>query len=64
MCSNAYNRNAVSRFTMADATPDHYEVLGVGLEASISEIRKAFRAKALEFHPDKNVGREKEAGMP
>ncbi|WP_303720845.1 co-chaperone DjlA [Malonomonas rubra] len=31
----------------------HYEVLGISSDASISEIKKAYRQKAAEFHPDK-----------
>lgn len=32
---------------------DYYEVLGVGKSASADEIKKAFRKKAVEHHPDK-----------
>ncbi|MEY4131316.1 MAG: DnaJ domain, partial [Actinomycetota bacterium] len=30
----------------------HYEVLGVSQDASIEEIRRAYRARAQQFHPD------------
>lgn len=37
---------------------DYYEVLGVGKSASADEIKKAFRKKAIEHHPDKEGGDE------
>src|SRR5436309_6419427 len=33
---------------------DYYEVLGVGRDASETEIKKAFRRLARELHPDVN----------
>ena len=33
---------------------DYYEILEVGRDASEEDIRKAFRKKALELHPDRN----------
>ncbi|KAF9896181.1 DnaJ sub C member 21, partial [Lobosporangium transversale] len=39
----------------------HYVILGIERNASDSDIKKAYRRKALEWHPDKNHHRVEEA---
>jgi len=37
---------------------DYYKILGVDKNSSKEEIKKAFRKKAHEYHPDKKSGDE------
>jgi len=38
------------------AKQDYYQTLGVAKDASAEAIKKAYRAAAMKFHPDRNAG--------
>src|SRR3989338_8293928 len=35
---------------------DYYEILELSKNASTDDVKKAYRKKAIQFHPDKNPG--------
>jgi len=55
-----YNLFAEELFGKAQALDDHYELLGCRPDASDDEIKRAYRKKCIEYHPDKIMSK----GLP
>jgi len=45
----------------AETQRDYYEILGVARDASADQIKSAYRKAALQWHPDRNPEKKKEA---
>jgi len=55
------NRNRARRWASRPPPRNHYAVLGLSFDATPADIKKAYRAAALKWHPDKNPDKSERA---
>jgi len=53
-CGLEYTQEQVAAVKKIKASKDFYEILNVKKEATDTDLKKAYRKLALQFHPDKN----------
>jgi len=58
--ASMYNLFAEELFGRVQALDDHYELLGCTAETPDNEIKRAYRKKCIEYHPDKIISK----GLP
>ena len=49
---------------LAESQRDLYDVLGIQRDASENDVKKAYRAQSLKYHPDKNINDPKVSRQP
>jgi len=54
-------RSRARQWVIRPPQNNHYNVLGVGQDAGAAEIKRAYRAMALKWHPDKNPDKKEKA---
>jgi DnaJ family protein C protein 7 len=57
--SNNFGSGSTARRAPSPKPPDYYSILGVGRDFNEADLKKAYRLKALETHPDKGGDAER-----